>query len=362
MIIVDGNKGLVVVNPLPPTLKQYQRLKESYEAFQKSLEELRNLPASTPDGHLVTLAANIEIPQELDEVFKHGAEGIGLFRTEFLFLNREEIPTEEEQFVAYKELATKAGVNPAIIRTLDLGGDKFLSHLNPLNESNPFLGLRAIRLCLKRPDIFKDQLRAILRAAAHGPIKIMFPMISTLAEIREAKVLLNQCVQQLKREGQVFRAGIEVGAMIEIPSAAVVADILIQELDFLSIGTNDLIQYTLAVDRVNEAVAYLYDPLNPAILRLIKMTVDACHKAGKWVGMCGEMAGDPQFIPLLLGMELDELSASVSVIPEVKKVIRMMPFAKSKEIAEQALQMKTSEEVLKLIRDNIPPELKAILF
>jgi len=362
MIIVDGNKGLVVVNPMTPTLKQYQRLKESYEAFQKSLEELRALPALTPDGHQVTLAANIEIPQELDEIFRHGAEGIGLFRTEFLFLNREEIPAEEEQFAAYKELATKTGVSPAIIRTLDLGGDKFLSHLNPLNESNPFLGLRAIRLCLKRPDIFKSQLRAILRAAVHGPIKIMFPMISTLAEIREAKVLLNQCVQQLKKEGQVFRSGIEVGAMIEIPSAAVVADLLIQELDFLSIGTNDLIQYTLAVDRVNEAVAYLYDPLHPAILRLIKMTVDACHKAGKWVGMCGEMAGDPQFVPLLLGMELDEFSVSVSVIPEIKKVIRMMPFEKSKEIAQAALQMKTSEEVLKLIRDNVPSELKAILF
>ena len=362
IIILDGNKGLVVVNPLPATLKQYQRLKESHEAFLKSLEELRNLPATTPDGHQVTLAANIEIPQELDEIFKHGAEGIGLFRTEFLFLNREEIPTEDEQYEAYKELATKTGVSPAIIRTLDLGGDKFLSHLNPLNESNPFLGLRAIRLCLKRPDIFKPQLRAILRAAAHGPIKIMFPMISTLAEIRESKILLNQCILQLKKEGLVFRSGIEVGAMIEIPSAAVVADILIQELDFLSIGTNDLIQYTLAVDRVNESVAYLYDPLNPAILRLIQMTVDACHNAGKWVGMCGEMAGDPQFVPLLLGMGLDEFSVSVSVIPEVKKVIRMMPFEKSKEIAKAALQMKTSEEVLKLIKNNIPPELRAILF
>lgn len=362
LLIVDGNKGLVVVDPLPQTLKQYQRLKESYGAFQKSLEELRGLPAQTPDGHQVTLAANIEIPQELDEIMRHGAEGIGLFRTEFLFMNREEIPTEEEQYLAYRELATKAGVNPAIIRTLDLGGDKFLSHLNSFHESNPFLGLRAIRLCLKQPEIFKPQLRAILRAAAHGPIKIMFPMISMVSEIREAKVILNQCIQQLKREGQVFRAGIELGAMIEIPSAAIAADILIQEVDFLSIGTNDLIQYSLAVDRVNESVAYLYDPLNPAILRLIQMTVEACHKAGKWVGMCGEMAGDPQFVPLLLGMGLDELSVSVSVIPEVKKVIRMMPYAKSLEIARSALSAKTSEEVLKIIADGVPPELKAILF
>ena len=362
MVIVDGNKGLVVVNPLPQTLKQYERLKESYEAFQKSLETLKSLPAKTPDGHQVTLAANIEIPQELDELARHGAEGIGLYRTEFLFMNREEIPAEEEQYLAYKDLATKTGVNPAILRTLDLGGDKFLSHLNPFQESNPFLGLRAIRLCLKRPEIFKPQLRAILRAAAHGPIKIMFPMISTLAEIRESKVILNQCIQQLKKEGQVFRSTIEVGAMIEIPSAAIIADLLIQEVDFLSIGTNDLIQYTLEVDRVNESVAYLYDPGNPAILRLIKMTVDACHKAGKWVGMCGEMAGDPVFVPLLLGMGLDEFSVSVSVIPEIKKVIRMMPFNKAKEIALAALQMKTSDEVLNLIRDNVPPELKAILF
>jgi phosphotransferase system enzyme I (PtsI) len=222
--------------------------------------------------------------------------------------------------------------------------------LNPYEESNPFLGLRAIRLCLKKPEIFKPQLRAILRAGAHGPIKIMFPMISTLAEIRESKIILNLCIQELKREGLVFRSGIEIGAMIEIPS------------DFLSIGTNDLIQYTLAVDRVNESVAYLYDPSNPAILRLIKLTVDACHKAGKWVGMCGEMAGDPVFIPLLLGMGLDELSVSVSVIPEIKKVIRMMPYDISVKIAQAALQVKTSEEVLKLIRENVPSELKAILF
>ena len=362
MVVVDGNKGLVIVNPQPQTLKQYQRLKENYALFQKSLEELRTLPATTPDGHRVTLAANIEIPQELDETFNHGAEGIGLFRTEFLFLNREEVPTEEEQYVAYRELATKTGVNPAIIRTLDLGGDKFLSQMNTPHESNPFLGLRAIRFCLKRPDLFKDQLRAILRAAAHGPIQVMFPMISTLSEIREAKAMLGGCVQELRKEGAVLREGIQVGAMIEIPSAAIMADLLITEVDFLSIGTNDLIQYSMAVDRVNEAVAYLYEPLNPAILRLIQMTVEACHKAGKWVGMCGEMAGEPQYVPLLLGMGLDELSASVSVIPEVKRVIRMMPFDKAKKIAEGALKAKTSEEVMDLIRNGVPADLKSLLF
>jgi len=361
-IIVDGNKGLVVLDPTPSTLEQYQRLKEKVQAFHKSLEELKSLPAVTPDNHRVTLAANIEIPQELDEIARHGAEGIGLYRTEFLFMNRLDVPDEEEQFQAYRQLAMKTGTNPAIIRTLDLGGDKFLSHLNPSHESNPFLGLRAIRLCLKHPELFKAQLRAILRAGAHGPIKIMFPMISTVAEVRESKILLNECIQKLKREGQVFRSGIEIGAMIEIPSAAIIADLLIEEVDFLSIGTNDLIQYTLAVDRVNEAVAYLYDPLNPAILRLIQMTVEACHKAKKWVGMCGEMAGDPQFVPLLLGMGLDELSVSVSVIPEIKKVIRLMPYEKAKFIAQGALKLKTSEEVFKLIRDNVPAELKALLF
>ncbi|HVM31618.1 MAG TPA: phosphoenolpyruvate--protein phosphotransferase [bacterium] len=361
-VILDGNKGLLILNPTPETLKQYQRLQESYRAFQKSLEELRNLPASTPDGRQITLAANIEIPQELNEIFLHGAEGVGLFRTEFLFLNRESIPTEEEQYLAYRELAEKIGVHPAIVRTLDLGGDKFLSHLNTLHESNPFLGLRAIRLCLKRPEIFMPQLRAMLRAAAHGPIKIMFPMISSLDEVRQAKAMVREAAEQLRQEGRVFRSEIEIGAMIEIPSAAVMADLLIEEVDFLSIGTNDLIQYTLAVDRVNESVAYLYEPGHPAILRLIQMTVDAAHRAGKWVGMCGEMAGDPQFVPLLLGMGLDEFSVSVSVIPEVKKVIRMMPYAQAAGIAQAALKLKTSDEVLELIKNSVSPDLKAILF
>jgi len=362
MMILDGNKGLLILHPTESTLQQYHRLQESYRAFQKSLEELRHLPATTPDGHQITLAANIEIPQELNEIFAHGAEGVGLYRTEFLYMNREGVPSEQEQYAAYRELAEKIGVHPAIVRTLDLGGDKFLSDITVLHENNPFLGLRAIRLCLQRPDIFMPQLRAMLRAAAHGPIKIMFPMISSLGEIREARALLREAAEQLKKEGQVFRSEIEIGAMIEIPSAAIMSDLLIQEVDFLSIGTNDLIQYTLAVDRVNEAVAYLYEPLHPAILRLIQTTVDACHRAGKWAGMCGEMAGDPQFVPLLLGMGLDELSVSVSVIPEVKKVIRMMPYHLATEIAQAALKMKTSGEVMELIQNSVPPELKAILF
>jgi phosphotransferase system enzyme I (PtsI) len=279
-----------------------------------------------------------------------------------LYLDRSEVPSEEEQYESYRNLAEKSGTSPAILRTLDLGGDKVLSHLNPPHESNPFLGLRAIRFCLKRPDIFKPQLRAILRAAASGPIKVMFPMISNLDEVRQAKHLLAECVKELKLEGKILRDRIEVGAMIEIPSAAIMSDLLIQELDFLSIGTNDLIQYTLAVDRVNEAVAYLYEPLNPAILRLIQMTIDSCHRHGKWVGMCGEMAGDPQCVPLLLGMGLDEFSVSMSVIPEIKKVIRLMPYDMAQNIAREALQLRTPDEVLNLIREGVPPELKAILF
>jgi phosphotransferase system enzyme I (PtsI) len=256
----------------------------------------------------------------------------------------------------------KTGVYPAIVRTLDLGGDKFLSHLNSINESNPFLGLRAIRLCLKNIPLFKAQLRAVLRASAYGPLQIMLPMVSTLAEIRQAKALLEECKEELKAEDLVFREKVEVGAMVEIPSAAIMADLMIQEVDFLSIGTNDLIQYTLAVDRVNEDVAYLYDPLNPAVLRLIQITVEACHKAGKWVGMCGEMAGDPRFVPLLLGIGLDEFSVSVSVIPTIKKVIRQMPVEIARSLAEAALKLKTSDEIMKLIEKSVPPDLHAMLF
>ena len=362
MVIVDGNEGRVIVNPDAKTLKAFRKEKENYEAFYRSLEALRSLPARTPDGREVILAGNIEIPHEVDDVLAHGAQGIGLFRTEFLFLNRDNLPDEEEQFEFYREVARKIGKNHCIVRTLDLGGDKFLSQVTLHEERNPFLGLRAIRLCLKRPEMFRTQLRAILRASAFGPLKIMFPMISSVQELREAKRHLKECMEELKHEKKKFDAGVEVGAMVEIPSAAVIADLLITECDFLSIGTNDLIQYTLAVDRVNEAVAYLYDPLNPAVLRLIQKTIDACWKHKKWAGMCGEMAGDPKLVPLLLGMGLDEFSVSASVIPEIKKVIRQMPYALAKEIAAEALTKHTSGEILDLIRERIPADLKAILF
>lgn len=362
ILIVDGNEGRVIVNPDTKTLKEYRKEKENYAAFYRSLEALRNLPARTPDGREVVLAGNIEMPHEVDDVLAHGAQGIGLFRTEFLFLNRDTLPTEDEQFEVYREVARKMGKHPTIVRTLDVGGDKFLSHVNIAEERNPFLGLRAIRLCLKRPDLFRTQLRAILRASAHGPLQIMFPMISSVQEMRQAKLHLKACMEELKHEKQKFNPAIEVGAMVEIPSAAVIADLLITECDFMSIGTNDLIQYTLAVDRVNESVAYLYDPLNPAVLRLIHRTIVACQDQKKWAGMCGEMAGDPKFVPLLLGLGLDEFSVSGSVIPEIKKVIRQMPYALAQEIAKEALMLHTSDEILDLIRNKVPADLKAILF
>jgi phosphotransferase system enzyme I (PtsI) len=362
VVIVDGNEGRIILNPDPRTLKQYRKEKENYEAFYRSLEALRHLPARTPDGREVVLAGNIEIPQEVDDLLAHGAHGVGLFRTEFLFLDRESLPDEEEQFGIYREVAHKMGKYPAIVRTLDLGGDKFLNQVTMHEERNPFLGLRAIRLCLKRPEMFKTQLRAILRASAFGPLRIMFPMICSMQELREAKRYVAECMEELKREKHKFNPAIEIGAMIEIPSAAVMADFLAEECDFLSVGTNDLIQYTLAVDRVNEAVAYLYDPLNPAVIRLIHQTIEACHKHKKWAGMCGEMAGDPKFAPLLLGLGLDEFSVSASVIPEVKKVIRMMPYALAQEIAAEALKMRTSQEILALLKERIPAELRNILF
>jgi len=361
LVVVDGTKGILILNPSPKTLKECQKAQEKYGVFIKSLEALRPLPARTPDNHEVTLAANIEIPQELDDVVSHGAQGVGLFRTEFLFLDRKILPDEDEQYLAYRRLAEKMGTQSAIIRTLDVGGDKFLTHMSHA-EKNPFLGLRAIRLCLKQPEIFKPQLRAILRAGVHGRLKVMFPMISSITEVRQAKAVLKECCRELEDEKIAFNPYLEVGAMVEIPSAALMADFMADELDFLSIGTNDLIQYSLAVDRVNEEVAYLYDPLNPAVLRLIKMTVEACHRSGKWVGMCGEMAGDPQLVPLLLGLGLDEFSVSISAVPEVKKVVRMMPFSLAQEIAEEALRCETSEEIMKLIEERIPADLKAILF
>jgi phosphotransferase system enzyme I (PtsI) len=344
-IIVDGNKGIVIINPDEKTIAEYKQKKKEFEDFKAGLVWLKDLPAQTLDGYRIELSANIEIPEEVDVALEHGATSIGLYRTEFLYLNRDALPSEEEQFKAYKEVLERMKNRSVIIRTLDLGGDKFLSYLDIPPEMNPFLGLRAIRLCLKHQDIFKTQLRALLRASNYGRLRIMFPMISCLEELIETKALLNKVHQELKEEGLTEVENVEIGVMIEIPSAAIIADILAQEVDFFSIGTNDLIQYVLAIDRINEEVAYLYNPLHPALLRLIKNIIEETHRHGKWVGMCGEMAGDPLAAIILLGLGLDEFSMSGVMIPKVKEVIRKVSLKESKEIADEVVNLKTAKEV-----------------
>lgn len=349
-VIVDGNAGKVFVNPDKATLEEYERLKAEYLEYRQSLRELKDLPAETRDkSRKVELCANIGTPDDLKGVLENGAEGVGLYRTEFLYMDRDSLPTEEEQFEAYKMVAEKMAPRAIIIRTLDIGGDKKLPYLDMPEELNPFLGWRAIRMCLDRPEILKTQLRAILRASHYGKLRIMYPMISRVEEIRRANAILEEARQELGREGIPYDKKLQVGIMIELPSAAVIADILAEEVDFFSIGTNDLIQYTLAVDRMNEHISKLYEPLHPAVLRLIKNVIDASHKAGKWTGMCGEMAGDLSATAILLGMGLDEFSMSASSIPQVKKIIRSISYDEAKEIAEKALSMESAQDVKKLL-------------
>lgn len=353
LLIVDGNHGVIGVNPDSSVLNEYKKEKEAFKEFEKGLLKLKDLPSQTLDGHVIELAANIELPEEIPSVLAHGANGIGLFRTEFFYLNRKDLPTEDEQYEAYKYVASQASPNHVIIRTLDLGGDKFISHLDFPIEMNPFLGWRAIRFCLAKPDIFKMQLRAILRASIHGNLKVMYPMISGVEELREANGILNEVREDLRSKGVPFAEKMEVGAMIEIPSAAMVCDILAHEVDFFSIGTNDLIQYSLAVDRINEKVAYLYEPTHPAILRLIKRIIEAGHTAGKWVGMCGEMVSEPHMALLLLGLGLDEFSISPVAIPQVKDVVRSVYLSQAKDIAREALNLKTGKEVDIFLRNKL---------
>ncbi|MCM8797952.1 MAG: phosphoenolpyruvate--protein phosphotransferase [Candidatus Omnitrophica bacterium] len=359
-LIVNGNDGSVIINPREETIKKYQEELLKFEEFIHRLEGLKELPAETLDGYRVKIAANIESPQEIPSVIAHGAFGIGLYRTEYFYMNRKDLPSEEEQFEAYRRVAIQMAPHPVTIRTLDLGGDKFISQLDIPYEINPFMGWRAIRFCLARPDIFKAQLSAILRASVEGKLRLMYPLISGIEELKQANRILEEVKEELRQKNIRFDEDIEVGAMIEVPSAAVTSDILAKEVDFFSIGTNDLIQYALAVDRVNEKIAYLYEPAHPAVLRIIKNIIDSAHEAGIWVGMCGEMAGEVLFTPLLLGMGLDEFSVSAVNIPEVKQVIRSITITQAKEITRQCLSFSTSEEILEFLRlklKEIVPEI-----
>ena len=344
-VIVDGLRGDIVIDPDAETLHHYEVEQRRLQEINRQLLQLKDLPAETLDHHRVVLSANIEVPDEIVSVIAHGSVGIGLYRTEFFYLNRTDLPSEEEQFQAYKSVAEQLKPQPVIIRTVDLGGDKFLSPLELPSEMNPFMGWRAIRYCLARPEVFRVQLRAILRASSYGNLKLMFPMISSVDELQRAKEILREVQGELTREGVAFAKDMEVGAMIEVPSAALTCDLLAQEAKFFSIGTNDLIQYTLAVDRMNEKIAYLYAPTHPAVLRLIQRVIDEGHQAGLWVGMCGEMAGEPALALLLLGMGLDEFSTSPVQVPLIKKVIRSVEQKRAKAIAQQALSLRTSKEV-----------------
>ncbi|MCK4234715.1 phosphoenolpyruvate--protein phosphotransferase [candidate division WOR-3 bacterium] len=357
-IIVDGYAGVIVVNPTEKTLKNYEKKKKHLQGLEQELLGLRDLPATTVDGHSIDLSANIEFTEDIDSAKKHGAHGVGLYRTEFLYLTQEHLPTEESQYKVYKNIVDKLYPETVIFRTLDLGGDKIFKTNYP--ENNPFLGWRAIRISLKRKGIFKTQLRAILRTSDRKTVRIMFPMISDLNEIKEAKRTLEEVKGELDKEGIKFDKKIETGIMVEIPSAAILADAFAKESDFFSIGSNDLTQYILAVDRTNELVADLYDHLHPAVLRTIKTVIEAAHRNSIWVGICGEIAGDPLAIPVLIGLGVDELSATPMVIPEVKKVIRTLSFKESKEIARKCIAFSTPGEVRAFLRNIINTKLTKI--
>lgn len=353
MVIVDGKEGVVIIRPTADVLTRYRLEQAKRHEQERALEKLKDLPAQTLDGHRVTLAANIETSDDVKIALDHGAEGIGLFRTEFLFLNRHNAPTEEEHYESYKRAVRASFPFPVIIRTLDLGGDKMgslgLSGISP--EKNPFLGLRGIRLCLKYPDLFKTQVRAILRASTEGKIKMMYPMVSGLDELRAANALVQEVKSELRASHTPFDEAIEVGMMVEVPSAALMVDILAKEVDFFSLGTNDLIQYSLAVDRVNENVASLYQPLHLAVLRLIDQTVKAGHNTGnKWVGVCGEMASEPELVPILVGLDLDELSVAPGVVPKIKEVIRSTTYADCVQLTHDVMNAASLESAQRILR------------
>ncbi len=345
-VLLDGYNGIVIINPSDQTLWEYGELEVKKTEVEEKLTKLRETASTTLDGRHVILSANIELPEDLDLVHQVGAEGVGLYRTEFFYLNKAELPSEEDQYQAYRKVAESVLPHSTIIRTLDLGGDKFMSVLHMPEELNPFLGWRAIRFCLERVDIFKTQIRAILRASALGNVKMMYPMISGVDEVRKANIILEECRAELRAEGVPFNEEMEVGAMIEIPSAAISADILAKEVDFFSIGTNDLIQYSIAVDRLNEHIAHLYEPTHPAIIRLIRMTVDAAHAHNLWVGVCGEMGGDIALTPLLLGLGVDELSTGAALVPRVKRAVQALDIAACLQLIEDIKYLDNAAAIL----------------
>ncbi|MCX5845134.1 MAG: phosphoenolpyruvate--protein phosphotransferase [Deltaproteobacteria bacterium] len=359
-IIVDGSAGLVVVNPDPEMIKVYEDKQKHFEKAQKDFLKYARLPAVTKDNYKVEIGGNIEFIEEIPSVISHGADGIGLYRTEFIYINKEQLPTEEEHFSHYKSVVGVKDLKWATIRTFDLGGDKFFSDPKLAKEMNPQMGLRAIRFCLKEVDVFKVQLRAIARASVFGKTRIMFPMISGVEEIREAKKIFFEVMDNLISQGIPVGDDIEIGVMIEVPSAVIIANELAKEVDFFSIGTNDLIQYALAIDRINERVTYLYEPLHPAVLRLIKQVVDIGHREGIRVAMCGEMAGEPAYIMILLGLEIDELSMNPLAIPRVKKIIRGCTLKESKALLEKVMTFSSAAEIREFVyncmRERFPAE------
>jgi phosphotransferase system enzyme I (PtsI) len=356
-VIVDGNRGKVIVRPSNEDLKRYRLETERYTSFTRGLLRFKDLPAVTVDGHSVMLSANIESHEEVDSVLEHGAHGIGLYRTEFIYIGREGLPTEAEQYEIYRSVVSKIDPGPVIIRTMDLGGDKFLSRFESPKEMNPYLGWRGIRFCLARKDIFRTQLRAILRASAGAHVKIMYPMISGVGELVEANAVLSETREELEKEGQDFDRDCEVGIMVETPAAVMIAEELARHVDFFSIGSNDLIQYTLAADRGNEKVAYLYEPLHPAVLRFIHRTIAVAKQHDIWVGLCGEMASDIVCAFVLLGMGIDELSVSPYVVPEIKEMVRTVSYADAAAVAAKALNLVDPKAVRQIATGVIGREL-----
>ena len=357
-LIVDGNNGIVILSPLKETLLKYRNLQEKFQHFLHDLKPIKDLPAKTLDGHLLQLEANIEFPAEVESVKLHSSEGVGLFRTEYLYLSKRDFPSENEQYQEYKEVVDNIYPNSVVIRTFDLGGDRLMIGDLKIEEQNPFLGWRSIRISLDLPDLFLTQLRAILRSSSRQNVKIMFPMISSVDEIEKSKDFLKQAMQQFDEEKIDFDPRIEVGIMVEVPATVLIADHLAKMVDFFSIGTNDLIQYTLAVDRGNERIASLYTNYHPSVLKLIKETVEIAHKNDIWVGLCGEMAGDPLIVPFLVGVGLDELSMTPAVIPEVKKMIRSIRYNSAKRLTEEILEFSRAEEIknelMKYFKKELP--------